>query len=115
MTMNKLFTVNVYLKIFLFFALIGSCGGVSDTIDGQSLYHISGSIIDFQAKSFTELNRITIITSEGREYKLNVNKDLGKFTPSHLRQHMALGDPVQASYIERDGIKWLEDISDLIP
>tara|TARA_Y100001960_G_scaffold218514_1_gene228399 strand:+ start:220 stop:567 length:348 start_codon:yes stop_codon:yes gene_type:complete len=115
MTMNKLFTVNVYLKIFLFFTLIGSCGGVSDITDGQSLFHISGSIIDFQAKSFTELNRITIITSEGQEYNLNVNKDLGKFTPSHLRQHMALGDPVQVSYIERDGVKWLENISDLIP
>tara|TARA_A100001037_G_scaffold90381_1_gene81889 strand:+ start:1393 stop:1740 length:348 start_codon:yes stop_codon:yes gene_type:complete len=115
MKMNKLITVNVYLKIFLFFALIGSCAGVSDTTDGQSISHISGSIINFQAKSFTELNRITIITSEGKEYNLNVNKNLGKFTPSHLRQHMALGDHVQVSYIEQDGIKWLEDISDLIP
>ena len=75
---------------------------------------VSGSIIDFQAKSFTQLNRITIITSDGREYDLVVNKDLGKFTPSHLRQHMALGDLVQASYIEDDGIKWLEDIRDII-
>ena len=50
-----------------------------------------------------------------RKYYLNVNKNLGKFTPSHLRQHMALADPLQPSYIERDGKKWLEDISDLIP
>ena len=43
------------------------------------------------------------------------NKGLGKFTPSHLRQHMTLGDLVQASFIEDDGMKWLEDIKDLTP
>ncbi len=112
--MYKLVTVKIYLIIFLLFALISSCGESSNLTDGQSVFHISGSIIDFQAKSFTQLNRITIITSDGREYDLVVNKDLGKFTPSHLRQHMALGDLVQASYIEDDGIKWLEDIRDII-
>ena len=59
--------------------------------DSQFVFHVSGSIIDFQSKSFTQVSRITIITSDGEEYDLNVNKDLGKFTPSHLRQHMTLG------------------------
>ena len=108
--MHKLFTVNIYLYFFLLLTLISSCGEASDLANEQSVFHISGSIIDFQIKSFTQLNRITIITLDGQEYDLNVNKDLGKFTPSHLRQHMALGDLVQASYIEVEGIMWLEDI-----
>ena len=30
-------------------------------------------------------------------------------------RHMTLGDLVQASFIEDDGMKWLEDIKDLTP
>ena len=44
--------------------------------DSQFVFHVSGSIIDFQSKSFTQVSRITIITSDGEEYDLNVNKDL---------------------------------------
>ena len=113
--MHKLFAANIYLKIFLLFALLASCGEPSELNDGQFVFHVSGSIIDFQSKSFTQVSRITIITSDGQEYDLNVNKGLGKFTPSHLRQHMTLGDLVQASFIEDDGMKWLEDIKDLTP
>jgi len=113
--MHKLFNVNIHLKILLLFTLLSSCGAPSELIGSHPVFHVSGSIIDFQLKSFTQVNRMTIITSDGQEYELNVNKDLGKFTPSHLRQHMTLGDLVQVSYIENDGIKWLEDIWDLIP
>ena len=82
--MHKLFAANIYLKIFLLFALLASCGEPSELNDSQFVFHVSGSIIDFQSKSFTQVSRITIITSDGEEYDLNVNKDLGKFTPSHF-------------------------------
>ena len=113
--MYKLFATKIYLIIFLLIVLILSCQEVSHGTGGQCIFSISGSIIDVQSKSFTQVSRITIITSDGQEYELNVNKDLGKFTPSHLKQHMTLGDLVQASFIEDDGMKWLEDIRDLIP
>ena len=113
--MHKFFFVNICMEIFLLFALISSCGGVSDLRSGQSVFHVSGSIIDLQAKSFTQVDRITIMTSDGQRYDLNVNKDLGKFTPAHLKQHMTLGDLVQVSYIDDVGMKWLEDIRDLSP
>jgi len=33
--------------------------------------------------------------------KVIVNKDLGEFTPSHLRSHMITGQPVEVTFIKK--------------
>jgi len=73
---------------------------------------LSGLVIEFEARSLTEIDYLTLETAEGQIYNLNVGKNLGKFTPSHIRQHMVHGELVEISYFRRDGENWLGSIQD---
>ena len=81
-------------------------------INDASLVEVSGLVIEFEARSLTEIDYLTLETAEGQIYNLNVGKNLGKFTPSHIRQHMVHGELVEISYFRRDGENWLRSIQD---
>jgi hypothetical protein len=58
-----------------------------------------GRIVNVQARSIAETETITLRTDDGREVELRVDKAVA-VTPGHLREHMALGDPVAVSYTQ---------------
>ena len=110
--MCKPFSYSVHLMWF--FLVIGnlSCGGDRIGISDVSLVEVSGLIIDFEARSLTDIDHLTIETEVGQIYELNVGRNLGEFTPSHIRQHMVHGELVEISYFRRDGEYWLRNIRD---
>ena len=110
--MCKPFSYSVHLMwVFLVIGNL-SCGGDRIGISDVSLVEVSGLIIDFEARSLTDIDHLTIETAVGQIYELNVGRNLGEFTPSHIRQHMVHGELVEISYFRRDGEYWLRNIRD---
>ena len=109
---RKSFSYNVHLMWILLVIGNLSCNGERMGINDASLVEVSGLVIEFKARSLTEIDYLTLETSEGQIYNLNVGKNLGKFTPSHIRQHMVHGELVEISYFRRDGENWLRSIQD---
>lgn len=110
--MCKPFSYSVHLMWFLLMIGNLSCGGERMDTNDASFMEVSGLVIDFEARSLTEIDHLTLETAAGQSYKLNVGKNLGKFTPSHIRQHMVHGELVEISYFRRDGENWLKNIRD---
>ena len=110
--MCKPFFLNVHLMCILLVIGNLSCGGDRVCISDVSLVEVSGLIIDFEARSLTDIDHLTIGTAVGQIYELNVGRNLGEFTPSHIRQHMVHGELVEISYFRRDGEYWLRNIRD---
>ena len=90
-----------------------SCGGDHLTQNNLQLGKVSGSIIEFQASSLSQIESITLGTIDEEIYEFRVEKNLGKFTPSHLRQHMIHGELVEVHYREYGDEKWLDSIDDV--
>ncbi|PZC42442.1 MAG: hypothetical protein DK303_001026 [Chloroflexi bacterium] len=110
--MYKPFFYNVPLMWVLL--LIGnlSCGGEHMNIIDVSLVEVSGLVTEFKARSLTEIDYLSLQTAEGQIYNFKVGNNLGKFTPSHIRQHMVHGELVEISYFQRDGENWLRSMQD---
>jgi len=110
--MCKPFSYSVHLMWLLLMIGNLSCGGERMDTNDASFMEVSGLVIDFEARSLTKIDHLTLETAAGQSYKLNVGKNLGKFTPSHIRQHMVHGELVEISYFRRDGENWLKNIRD---
>ncbi|MGE3271585.1 MAG: hypothetical protein AB7P40_22735 [Chloroflexota bacterium] len=54
---------------------------------------LHGVVVEMQAASFSQVAGFTLRTDAGEDYEFIVEGDIG-FTPSHLRQHMLLGERV---------------------
>lgn len=62
---------------------------------------VAGFVTGIEAKSLTEVESFTLRTAEGTEMTFrvrNIELDDGAFPVSHLREHMALGQPVAIAY-----------------
>lgn len=78
-------------------ALVG-CGPASQTA--------AGFVIDVRSESVTEVASFTLRTPEGEELIFSVGPlelDGGAFPAGHLREHMALGQPVAVGFVVQDG------------
>lgn len=66
-------------------------------------------LLDVEAPSLQKVDSFTIRTNDGQELHFaaapNFNEGVAhQMTPGHMRQHMALADPVQVAYrTESDG------------
>jgi len=74
--------------------VIAGCAGDTETVIGR--------LIDVQSSGLLVLDSIEVIDEDGRQWKLESPGDLSHFTPSHLRQHMVLGEQLRVSF-HRDG------------
>ena len=64
---------------------------------------VVGHVIDVTAKSLVEVETLTVVDDDGKEWVFNGGEFPG-FTPSHLEEHQALGEPVRVFYVtEEDG------------
>ena len=98
----------------LLMALAVGCADDADstgaTGGGQTL---RGRIVDVDARSLVEIESLTIRDESGAAYTLEARgMPLGEFTPSHLREHMVSGAPVEVSYHDDGGRLVLDAISD---
>ena len=64
---------------------------------------VVGHVFEVTAKSLVEFETLTIVTEDGKEWVFSGGEFPG-FTPSHLEEHQALGEPVRVFYVrEEDG------------
>ena len=62
-----------------------------------------GHVVEVKAKSLVEFEALTLMTEDGEKWVFSGGKFPG-FTPSHLEEHQALGEPVRVFYLrEEDG------------
>lgn len=67
-----------------------------------------GVLLDVVSPSFSQLDRFTLRADDGRELTFVTAPDFNAgtahaMTPGHMRQHMALGDPVVVTYRDESG------------
>lgn len=60
---------------------------------------VRGHVLDVQARSLTEVESLTLVDDQGKEWQFQAQGNVG-FTPSHIREHMLLGQPVTVFYRE---------------
>jgi len=87
--------------------LLGSvaCSAPAATAQTQTA---QGVLLEVSSSSLQKLDSFTMRTNDGRELTFvpapNFNADATHaMTPGHMRQHMALADPVLVTYREENG------------
>ncbi len=83
--------------------------GACDNSDSQK--SVTGQVIAVEARSITEFETLTLRDEDGVTWEFTGGLFTG-FTPSHLLEHKALGDPVRVWYDEIGGelrVKKIED------
>jgi hypothetical protein len=68
----------------------------------------TGVLLDVEAPSIQKVDSFTLRTADGQELHFaaapNFNQGVAHLmTPGHMRQHMALGDPVEVTYRDDNG------------
>ncbi len=64
---------------------------------------VVGNVIEVTARSVVEVETLKIVADDGETWEFTGGEFPG-FTPSHLEEHQALGDPVRVFYArEEDG------------
>ena len=73
---------------------------------------VVGHVVEVTAKSLVEFETLTIMTADGKKWVFSGGEFPG-FTPSHLEEHQALGEPVRVFYVtEEDGSLHIVRIED---
>ena len=73
-----------------------------------------GLVVDVQAASFLQIGSFTLRTNDGTLVEMTVEGDVG-ITQSHLREHMALGEPVTVTVRHADGLTIATRVEDQQP
>ena len=62
---------------------------------------VVGHVIEVTANSLVEVETLTVVDADGKEWVFNGGEFPG-FTPSHLEEHQALGEPVRIFYVTKE-------------
>jgi hypothetical protein len=73
-----------------------------------------GLVVEMQAASILQIASFTLRTNDGTLVEMVVEGDVG-ITASHLREHMALADPVTVTVRYADGLVIATLVEDLQP
>jgi hypothetical protein len=84
-------------------ALVAFASACSSQTAATNTQTVRGVLIDVQARGLQQLDSFTIRTADGQELTFvpgqNFNQgEAHAMTPGHMRQHMALADPVTVTY-----------------
>ena len=104
----------VLIVVLIAVVVIQSCGGgisVGDSSIGGST--VRGLVVGLESKSLTNLYSITLMDQSNREWYF-IARGYQGFSPSHLKQHMLLGDPVLVVFHEDGNDLIVDDIEDWI-
>jgi len=75
---------------------------------GTGTQVVRGVLLDVESPNIQQVNSFTLRTDDGQELHFttapNFNQGVSHLmTPGHMRQHMALGDPVEVTYRDDNG------------
>jgi hypothetical protein len=75
---------------------------------------LDGLVVEIQTASILQISSFTLRTDDGTLVEIVVEGDVG-MTASHLREHMALADPVTVTVRYTDGLTIATRIEDRLP
>ena len=84
------------MLLLLALALAVSCNG------GDAAKFVRGHGIDVEARSITEVESLVIEDGSGEQWIFETEGNVG-ITPSHIQEHMLLGQELTVYYEEQDG------------
>lgn len=77
--------------------LLAGCGSA------PAPQQVRGLVLSVQAATFTQIASFTLRAEDGTTLDFVVEENVG-MTPSHLREHGALGEPVTVTFRRADGL-----------
>lgn len=88
----------------------------TDGGEGETMRFV-GHVTDVRARSLTELEalRVTDAAGASRRFRAEEGRAFDEFTPSHAREHMLTGEPIEVTYRESDGTLFIVDLADAAP
>ena len=88
----------------------------ADGGEGETMRFV-GHITDVRARSLSELEalRVTDAAGASRWFRAEEGRAFDAFTPSHAREHMLTGEPIEVTYRESDGTLFIVDLADAEP
>ena len=91
-----------------------ACGsGENGVIGGPETTSVHGLLQEVEARSLLEIGSLTVRDDDGRDWVIEGGgTEISGFSPSHVREHMVLGQPVTVFLHREDGVLVLEDITD---
>lgn len=90
-------------------ALSGCGGGTTGTQTAQQV--VRGEIMDVKARDLLHIESLTVRDADGRTWVFEARAVL-EFTPSHMREHMVLGEPVAVTFHEEAGVLVADKLAD---
>lgn len=73
---------------------------------------VRGRIVEVQASSLLTLTSMAVVDDSGRRWEFVAQGGYQGFPPSHLREHMLLGQPVTVTYRRRGDLLVLVEVAD---
>ena len=69
---------------------------------------VRGVLLDVESPGIQKVDSFTLRTDDGQELQFSTTPDFNQgvahlMTPGHMRQHMALADPVEVTYRDENG------------
>ena len=88
----------------------------TDGGEGETMRFV-GHVTDVRARSLTELEalRVTDAAGASRWFRAEEGRAFDEFTPSHAREHMLTGEPIEVTYRESDGTLFIVGLADAAP
>jgi hypothetical protein len=99
-------------------ALETGCSASPNQAASAPSQRVRGVLLDVESPSIQQVDSFTLRTDQGDELHFvtapNFNKgDAHLMTPGHMRQHMALADPVEVTYQDNNGTLVALDAADV--
>ena len=90
-----------------------ACDAGGDGADGPEIMSVRGLVQEVDARSLLEIDSVTVRDGDGREWVIEGGgTEIPGFSPSHVREHMVLGQTVTAFFHRKDGVLVLDDMTD---
>ena len=103
------------LLIALSLALSSAVCGSSENgvIDGPETISVHGLLQEVEPRSLLEVGSLIVRDDDGRDWVIEGRgTEIAGFSPSHVREHMVLGQPIRVLFHREDGVLVLDDITD---
>ena len=82
------------------------------TTCGVQTERVHGMIVKVQSAGILDIELLELVDDHGRTWVLVGPGPFGHFTPSHLKQHMVLGEKIEATFYRQDGRLFIDKLAD---
>ena len=103
-------TLGVAVVALALLAMPG-CGGSGATAGPEIPQQVQGQVVEVIGRSIIEVETLRLRDADGRMWTFTTKGPVG-FTPSHLREHQVLGQPVIVSYVAKGDVLVAVEVTD---